>query len=57
MTPFRVLLANGEKKEELLLEADSVSAHENTMYFYNGKRIVAALPHDKVIFAVEVQNP
>ena len=55
MTTFPVVFANGEKKE-LLVDADKVSSYEGTMYFYKGKRAVAAIPCDKVLYAVEVQE-
>lgn len=56
MTTFRVVFANGEKKE-LIVDADTVSTHEETMYFDKGKRAVAAIPCDRVLYAAEIQEP
>ena len=55
MSTYRVVFANGEKKE-LLVKADNFGERQSYMLFYKGEVQVAAVPADKVLYIEKVKR-
>ncbi len=55
MSTYRIVFANGEKKE-LIVDADDFKETTSSTVFYKDKHKVAAVPMDKILYIVEVEG-
>ena len=52
---YRVVFANGEKRE-LLVDAEKAVEGNHTMIFLKEKHVVAAVPLEKLLYLVRVDD-